>query len=223
MLFRSAEARRPFNLSHDYPLRVALLRIKHDDHWLLLTMHHIVSDGWSLGILARELSHIYEAITTNRPIDLPELPIQYADFAEWQREWLQGEMREDQLAYWLNSLAGAPAELKLHTDHPRPSQPSFHGASHSLTLSQKLSQSLDEISKREGVTIFMTMLAAFQTLLFRYTGQEDIVVGTPIAGRNRYEIEGLIGFFVNTLALRTNVSPGLTFREVLGRDRKSVV
>jgi amino acid adenylation domain-containing protein len=215
-----AEARRPFDLTHDYPLRAALVRIEDDDHRLFLTIHHIVSDGWSMGILTKELSNIYDAIATNQPIELPELPVQYADFAEWQREWLQGEVLEEQLGYWLKSLAGAPAELKLQTDHPRLPHQSFQGASLSLRLSQKLSRSLSELSQREGVTLFMTMLGAFQTLLFRYTGQEDIVVGTPIAGRNRVEIESLIGFFVNTLALRTNVSGNPTFRQLLGRVRE---
>jgi len=215
-----AEAQRPFDLTHDYSLRAVLLRIEDEDHWLLLTMHHIVSDGWSMGLLTRELSIIYQALATNQPIDLPELPVQYADFSEWQREWLQGEILEEQLRYWLDSLAGAPAKLELPTDRPRPAQQSFHGASVSLRLSEKLSESLTEFSRREGVTLFMTTLAAFQTLLFRYTGQTDLVVGSPIAGRNRVEIESLIGFFVNTLALRTNVSDNPTFRQLLGRVKE---
>ncbi len=215
-----AEVRRPFDLSRDYPLRAVLVRLDYDDHWLLLTMHHIVSDGWSLGIFTREFSHIYDALATNEDINLSELPIQYPDFAEWQREWLQGEVLEEHLDYWLKSLAGAPAMLKLPTDHPRPAQQSFKGASVALKLSPQLSQSLVDLSQRQGVTLFMTTLAAFQTLLFRYTGQEDIVIGTPIAGRNREEIEGLIGFFVNTLALRTNVSGNPTFRELLERVKE---
>jgi len=214
------ETRRPFDLSHDHLLRAVLLRIADDEHWLLLTMHHIVSDGWSMGIFTRELSNIYDALVTDREIELEELPVQYPDFAEWQREWLQGEVLEEQLDYWLKSLAGAPAMLRLPTDHPRPAQQSFKGASVSLKLSQKLSQALAEFSQREGVTLFMTTLAAFQTLLFRYTGQEDVVVGTPIAGRNRVEIESLIGFFVNTLALRTNISGAATFRQLLRRVKE---
>ena len=215
-----AEAWSPFDLSRDYPLRATLVRINRDHHWLLLTMHHIASDGWSMGLLSREVSTIYNAITTNQAIELPELPIQYTDFAEWQREWLQGEVFEEQLNYWVKSLADAPPELKLPTDHPRLAQQSFHGASLSLRLSQKLSQAVSEFSQREGVTLFMTMLAAFQILLFRYTGQKDIVVGTPIAGRNRVEIENLIGFFVNTLALRTNFSGNLSCRQLLQRVRE---
>ena len=217
------EARRPFDLSRDHPLRATLVRLNDSEHWLLLTMHHIVSDGWSMGILGRELSTIYEALATNQSINLPELSVQYADFAEWQREWLQGEVLEEQLTYWLDSLEGAPAELELPTDYPRPAQQSFHGASLSLSLSQKLSRSITTLGQREGVTLFMTMLAAFQTLLFRYTGQEDIVVGTPIAGRNRVEIESLIGFFVNTLALRTNVSRNDKFLQVLSRVKEAAL
>jgi aspartate racemase len=213
----TAEARRPFDLNRDYPLRAALVRIEDDDHLLLLTMHHIVSDGWSMGVLTRELSTIYDAIAANQPIELAELPVQYADFAEWQREWLQGEVLEEQLAYWRKSLAGAPAMLNLQTDYPRPAVQSFQGANLSYILSEKLSRSLNEFSQREGATLFMTLVAAFQTLLFRYTREEDIVVGTPIAGRNRVEIENLIGFFVNTLALRTKLSGNPTFRQLLGR------
>jgi hypothetical protein len=183
-----AEGWSPFDLSNDYPLRATLVRLDHDHHWLLLTMHHIAGDAWSLGILSRELSRIYESITTNRPVELPELPVQYADFAEWQREWLQGDVYEEQLKYWMSTLAGAPPELKLPTDRPRLAPQSFEGASVSSKLSPELSESIREFSRREGVTMFMTMLAALQTLLFRYTGQGDIVVGTPIAGRNRVEI-----------------------------------
>ena len=214
------EARRPFDLSRDLLLRAELIRIDDHDHWLVLTMHHIVSDGWSMSIFTRELSNIYDALVMDREIDLPELPVQYPDFADWQREWLQGEVLEEQLGYWLNSLGGAPAMLQLPTDHSRPAEQSFKGASVSLKLSQKLSQALAEFSQREGVTLFMTTLAAFQTLLFRYTGQEDLVVGTPIAGRNRVEIESLIGFFVNTLALRTNVSGTSTFRQLVKRVKE---
>ena len=216
----STEVWRPFDLSRDYPIRAALVRIDHDLHWLLLTMHHIASDGWSMGILRRELSQIYNLIATNQPIELPELPVQYADFAEWQREWLQGEVFEEQLSYWKRNLAEAPPELKLPTDRPRPAYQSFHGASLTRTLSKQLNRSLREFSEREGVTLFMTLVAAFQTLLFRYTGQDDIVVGTPIAGRNRVEIENLIGFFVNTLPLRTNLSGNPTFRQLLDRVKE---
>lgn len=216
----SAEAWYPFDLSRDYPLRATLVRLDHNHHWLSLTLHHIAGDGWSLGLLSKEISTIYEAITTGRPIELPELPIQYADFAEWQREWLQGDVFDEQLNYWMSNLAGAPPELRLPSDRPRPAQQSFRGASVAVKLPQQLSESIRDFSQREGVTVFMTMLAAFQTLLFRYTGQADIVVGTPIAGRNRIELENLIGFFVNTLALRTTFSGNPTFREVLARVKE---
>ena len=215
-----SEAQRAFDLSRDFPLRARLVRLNRDHHWLLLTMHHIVGDGWSMGIFSRELSRIYEAITTDQPVELPELPIQYSDFAEWQREWLQGEVYQEQLNYWLNSLAGAPPELTLPTDRPRPAAQSFRGASISSTLSPQLSKLALDFSHREGVTLFMTMLAAFQTLLSRYTGQEDFVVGTPIAGRNRLEIENLIGFFVNTLPLRADFSGNPSFRELLKRVKE---
>ncbi|HKY27539.1 MAG TPA: amino acid adenylation domain-containing protein [Pyrinomonadaceae bacterium] len=218
-----AEAWRPFDLSRDYPIRAALVRLDHDHHWLLLTLHHIASDGWSLGIMRKELSTIYDAITTNRPIELPELPVQYADFAEWQREWLQGEVFDEQLSYWRSNLAGAPPELQLPVDRPRPAQQSFQGATLSVNLSEELSRSLVEFSQREGVTLFMTLLAAFKTLLYRYSGQQDIVVGTPIAGRNRVDIEGLIGFFVNTLALRTNFSGNPSFRQLLGQVKEATL
>ena len=218
-----AEAWSPFDLSRDYPIRATLVRLDDDHHWLLLTMHHIAGDGWSMGIFSKELSSVYNSITTNRPIELPELPIQYTDFAEWQREWLQGEVFEEQMGYWKKSLAGAPPELKLPTDHPRPAHQSFQGASRSIKLSQNLSQDIAEFSRREGATLFMTMLAAFQSLLFRYTGQKDVVVGTPIAGRNQVEIENLIGFFVNTLALRTNFAGSPTFRQLLQRVKETTL
>ncbi|HET9785803.1 MAG TPA: condensation domain-containing protein, partial [Pyrinomonadaceae bacterium] len=159
-------------------------------------------------------------MTTNRPVELPELPVQYADFAEWQREWLQGDVFDEQLNYWMRNLAGAPPELKFPTDRPRLPQQSFRGGSVSVKLSPELSKAIRDFSQREGVTVFMTMLAAFQTLLFRYTSQADIVVGSPIAGRNRIEIENLIGFFVNTLALRTNFSGNPSFRELVERVKE---
>ena len=218
-----AEAWSPFDLSHDYPIRATLLRLDKEHHWLLLTMHHIAGDGWSMGILRKELSTIYNAITTGAAVDLPELSVQYTDFAEWQHEWLQGDVFEEQLNYWMKSLEGAPAELRVPTDHPRPAHQSFQGASRSIMLSKELSQAVANFSQREGVTLFMTMLAAFQTLLHLQTGQGDVVVGTPIAGRNLVELENLIGFFVNTLALRTNFSGNPTFRQLLGRVKETTL
>ena len=211
------EAQRPFDLARGPLLRASLLRLGDQEHVLLLTMHHIVSDGWSVGVLFRELAALYAAFSQGQPSPLHELSIQYADYALWQREWLQGEEMERQLAYWRRQLAGAPAVLELLTDRPRPAMQSFRGAKQSLVLPKDLTARLKDLSRREGVTLFMTLLAAFQTLLSRYTGQADILVGSPIANRNREEIEGLIGFFVNTLVLRTDLSGDPTFRELLGR------
>ncbi|MBA2448198.1 MAG: amino acid adenylation domain-containing protein [Chloroflexi bacterium] len=212
------EARRPFDLARGPLLRATLLRLGAEEHVLLLTLHHIASDDWSKGVLNRELAALYEAYAVGRPSPLPEPAIQYADFAVWQRERLRGEALEAQLAYWKRQLAGLP-ELDLPAARPRPPVQSFRGDRHSLLLPEALSEALKALSRREGATLFMTLLAAFQTLLARYTGQDDVVVGSPIAGRNRVEIEPLIGFFVNTLVLRTDLSGDPTFRELLARVR----
>ena len=217
------EAQRPFDLSRDLMLRGRLIRLDQEEQVLLLTMHHIISDGWSMGILFKELSALYEAFCTGKPARLPELPVQYADYAEWQREWLQGEVLESQLGYWKQQLEGAPQVLELPTDRPRPALQTYRGGRRSRTLSRELSEELKRLSRSEGVTLFMTLLAAFQTLLYRYTGQEEMLVGTPIAGRSREETEGLIGFFVNTLVLRTDLSGHPTFRELLARVRRMAV
>jgi amino acid adenylation domain-containing protein len=216
------EAARPFDLAQGPVIRAGLLRLSADEHVLLLTTHHIVSDAWSAGILLQEIGELYNSFASRKPSPLSPLPIQYADFAEWQREWLQGEVLEEQLGYWKEQLAGATV-LNLPADRPRTTTPTFRGAYESLALSELLSRELGELSKREGATIFMSLLAAFQTLLWRYTGQEDIVIGSPIAGRNRAEIEGLIGFFVNTLALRTSAAGNPTFRELLGRVKETAL
>ena len=216
-------AREPFDLSQGPLFRVLLLRLDKDDHVLVLSMHHIVSDGWSRGVFYRELSLLYQAYTQGNPSPLSELPIQYSDFAVWQRKWLQGEVLENQLSYWRKQLAGAPEMLKLPTDRPRPAVQSYRGANQSIELSQELTHRLQALSARHGVTLFMTLLAAFQTLLYRYTGQNDIVVGSPIANRNRAEIEGLIGFFVNTLVMRTDLSGNPTFTELLTRVRETAL
>jgi amino acid adenylation domain-containing protein/non-ribosomal peptide synthase protein (TIGR01720 family) len=217
------EARHSFDLARGPLLRMRLLRLGEHEHILLLTMHHIVSDGWSVGLLIRELSALYASFSKGQPPALPELPIQYADYAAWQRRWLQGEALEAQLAYWRKQLDGAPRALELPTDHPRPSVQTFRGASHPLRLSKSLSEELAALSRHEGVTPFMTLLAAFQTLLYRYSGQDDISVGSPIAGRNRAEVEGLLGFFVNTLVLRGRLSGDLSFRELLGQAREATL
>ena len=182
-------------------------------------MHHIVSDGWSTGVLIRELAIIYQAVLAGRASPLPDLPIQYADFAHWQRQWLRGEILETQLDYWKRQLSGA-AQLELSTDHPRRPMQTFRGAHQALVLPGAVTEGLKALSRNEGATIFMSLMAAFKVLLHRYTGQDDIIVGTPIANRNRLEIEGLIGFFVNTLVLRTDLSGNPSFRELLRRVRE---
>jgi amino acid adenylation domain-containing protein len=215
------EVRRPFDLSRGPLVRVNLLRLGEREHVLLLCIHHIVSDGWSSRVLISELVTLYDSFASGRPSPLPELGIQYADFARWQREWLQGDVLQTQIDYWRRQLSGAPAVLELPTDRPRPAVQSFRGARQSLALTKELADALQAMSRREGVTLFMTLLAAFKVLLGRYTGQTDIVVGTPIAGRNQVEIEELIGFFVNTLVLRTDLSGGPSFREVMARVREA--
>jgi amino acid adenylation domain-containing protein len=214
------EAQQPFDLETDPMLRVKLLRLGEQEHVALFTMHHIASDGWSIDVLVRELSALYQAFSTSQPSPLPELPIQYADFAAWQRQWLQGEALEAQLSYWRQHLRGAPPVLELPIDHPRPPVQTFRGASYSFQLSQEECVALKTLSQQEGSTLFMTLLAAFKVLLYRYTGSEDIVVGSPIANRDRAEIEELIGFFVNTLVLRTDLSGNPTFQELLSRVRE---
>ncbi|HEY1235681.1 MAG TPA: amino acid adenylation domain-containing protein, partial [Candidatus Binatia bacterium] len=214
------EARKPFELTRGPLFRATLIDLGSNEHMLLLTMHHIVSDGWSMGVLHRELSELYRAFTQGKSSPLGELPIQYADYAIWQREWLRGGELERQLSYWKKQLEGAPALLNFPTDRPRPAVQSFRGASQTITLTKELSEQLKALSRKQGVTLFMTLLAAFQTLLYRYTGQEDIVVGSPIANRTRSEIEGLIGFFVNTLVLRGRFGSNPTFRELLAETRR---
>lgn len=186
----------------------------------MLTFHHIIFDGWSFGVVQKEVAALYKAFSSGEPSPLPDLPIQYADYAVWQRQWLQGEVLESQLSYWKRHLAGAPAVLELPTDRPRPAVQTFAGRVLTFTLPKALLASLRSLSRREGVTLFMTLLAAFKVLLSRHTGQQDIVVGSPIANRTRVEVEGLIGFFVNTLVLRTDLSRSPTFREVLKRVRE---
>ena len=214
-----AEAQLPLDLSNGPLLRAGVLRLGEEDHVLLLTMHHIVSDGWSMSVLLRELTTLYEAFLDDRDSPLPELPIQYADFAAWQREWLSGEILEAQLEFWKKKLAGVSV-LELPADRPRPPVQSFSGAHERLALSAELTEAVRALSLREGATLFMTLLAAFKVLLHCYTRQYDIAVGTPVANRNREAIEGLIGFFVNTLVLRTDLSGEMSFSELLGAVRE---
>jgi acyl carrier protein len=214
------EAKRPFDLTRDPVMRVTLLRLSDQEHVMLFTMHHIVSDGWSVSILFNEIRELYTAFLSGNPSPLAELAIQYADFAHWQREWMQGEVLEKQLSYWKQQLKGRLAVLELPTDRPRPAEQTYRGGAQYLEVKEELAVELKRLSRQEGVTLFMTLLAGFKTLLYRYSGQEDIIVGSNIANRNRSEIGELIGYFVNTLVLRTDLSGDPTFRELLGRVRE---
>ncbi len=211
------EAQCPLDLTQGPLMRASLLKLDGEEHILLLTVHHIAYDGWSTGVIIQELGAFYDAFSHGRPSLLPELPIQYADYAHWQRQWLQGEVLDSQMAYWKQQLDHLAPTLELPIDRPRPSVQSYRGAHYSFELSRNLYEKLLALSRQENVTLFMTLLAAFQTLLYRYTGHEDISVGTPIANRTRLEIEGLIGFFVNTLVMRVDLGGKLGFRELLKR------
>ncbi|HEX8352075.1 MAG TPA: condensation domain-containing protein, partial [Pyrinomonadaceae bacterium] len=215
------EARLPFDLAAGPLLRARLLRLSAEEHVALFTLHHIVSDAWSKDILIREVSAVYGAYSRGEESPLAELPIQYADYAAWQREWLRGETLEGQLSYWRGQLAGAPPVLELPTDRPRTPATSHRGDRHRFALPEGLTRALEELSRREGATPFMTLLAAFHVLLSRYSGQTDVVVGTSTAGRGRLETEPLIGFFVNTLALRTRMDDDPTFAELVRRVRET--
>lgn len=214
------EALAPFDLARGPLLRATLLRLEEGEHILLLTMHHIISDGWSLGIVAREFASFYNAFLADGACLFSGRAVQYADFAIWQRKWLQGEVANSQLAYWKQQLGSELTWLELPTDYSRPPIQTYNGASRTITLSKALSDALRSLSRQEGTTLFMTLLAAFKTLLYRYTGHTDVSVGSPIAGRNMAEIEEVIGFFVNTLVLRTDLSGEPGFRELLRRVRE---
>ncbi|NDC22381.1 amino acid adenylation domain-containing protein, partial [bacterium] len=213
--FASQEANKPFNLSSGPLIRLKLLHLSSQEHILLITMHHIISDGWSMGIFFKELSELYNAYQENRKPNLSPLPIQYADFALWQRQWLQGDVLEAQLSYWKHQLTDIPDLLEFPTDKPRPKELTYQGATYHYVLSKEIKDQLNQLSQQQGTSLFMTLLAIFQVLLYRYTGQKDIVVGSPIANRHYQEIEGLIGFFVNTLALKTSFGENESFLEVL--------
>jgi amino acid adenylation domain-containing protein len=217
------EARWPFDLARGPLLRVTLMKLAPQEHVILLVMHHIVSDGWSMGVFYRELTALYQGFATGRPAPLPAVPVQYADYAVWQRDRLRGETLEKQLAYWKERLAGAPAALELPTDRPRPPVQTVRGATEPLLISKDLLSRVKALCQGTGSTPFMVLLAAFQAVLFRYSGQEDLCVGTPIAGRTRPELEGLIGFFVNTLVLRADLSGNPTFLELLARVRETAL
>jgi len=219
----SQEARRPFDLTRDALFRVTLLRLGPDDHVCLVVLHHIISDGWSGALLLRELSTLYDGFLRGEAPSLPELPLQYADFAVWQRRWLTGAVLDGQLAYWKARLAGPTPVLELPTDRPRPREQSFRGAHLSCGLSRECGDALEQLGRREGATLFMTLLAAFHVLLHRYTGQDDQLVGSFVANRNRVEIESLIGCFANTLVLRNDVSGDPTFLDLLARVRETTL
>jgi acyl carrier protein len=213
------EANEPFDLASGPLLRLKLLLLGPEEHVLLFTIHHIVFDGWSQALFFRELETLYESFISGKEVPLSTIPFQYADFAYWQRKWLQGKVLENQLTYWKQKLEGAPSVLRLPTDHTRPPTQTYLGANEILKLPDSLTHALKLFSQTEGVTVFVAALAAFKTLIYRYTGQTDIVIGTPIAGRNRSELEELIGFFVNNLPLRTDLSGNPTFRELMHRVR----
>jgi amino acid adenylation domain-containing protein len=214
------ERQRPFDLEKGPLVRATLLRLAAEDHALLLSIHHIACDGWSFAIVKRELASLYSALSQGQPPPVAELGVQYADYALWQRQWLQGEVLQNQQRYWREHLLGAPPQLELPTDRLRPAVESYKGAIVRTSLSHELSDRLNALGRANGATLFMVMLAAYQLLLSRWSGQKDIVVGTPIAGRSRRELDGLIGFFVNTLALRAEVCGERAFREHLVRVRE---
>ncbi|HEX9938000.1 MAG TPA: condensation domain-containing protein, partial [Longimicrobium sp.] len=211
------EAAAPFDLARGPLIRGRLVRMADDDHVLLITMHHIVSDGWSKGVFTRELSALYAAFRAGEPDRLPALPIQYADYAAWQRRWMEGEALRAQAEYWQETLAGAPELLELPADHARPARQEFSGGLVHLGVDQGVTAGLKALSRRHGTTLFMTLLAGWATVLSRLSGHDDVVIGTPSANRGRKEIEGLIGFFVNTLALRVDLSGSPSVADALAR------
>ncbi|MBW4611874.1 MAG: amino acid adenylation domain-containing protein [Desmonostoc vinosum HA7617-LM4] len=216
-------ASQPFDLSYQLLLRAKLLRFSQTEYQLLVSLHHIIADGWSVGILIKELAIVYEALATGKSSVLPQLPIQYTDFVYWQRQWLQSENIKPQLAYWKQQLGGNLPVLNLPSDYPRQPIQTFKGARAKLILSPTLSAELKQLSHQQGATLFMTLLAAFKTLLYRYTGQTDILVGSPIASRNRTEINTLIGCFVNVLVLRSDLDGEPSFRELLLRVKSTAL
>ena len=218
-----SEAKRPFNLSRDLMVRTTLIRMDEEEWIFLVLMHHVASDDWSWRVFCNEVGSTYEAFFSGRKAELPQPAIQYADFSEWQKEFWRGETLEKHLAYWRKQLDGAPPVLELPTDHPRPVSQTFRGACEWMKFSPALSEKLNALSQREGFTPFMILLAAFQTLLHRYTGQEDIVVGSPVAGRTRAVLERVIGVFVNMLVLRTQLEGNPTFTKLLRRTQTTVL
>jgi amino acid adenylation domain-containing protein len=214
------EAQQSFSLDTDSLLRTKLLRLGQQSHVFILTIHHIISDGWSIGLFVQELAALYESFLTKATYPLVDLPIQYADFAEWHRHWLQGDRLKQQLDYWKQQLAGVPPVLQMPTDHQRPSVQTFRGNIEKFYIDRELTQQLKQICQTTGTTLFMVLLTAFSILLHRYSGQDDIVIGSPIANRNRVEIEKLIGFFANTIALRVQISGNSTYLDLLDQVKE---
>src|SRR5450755_3228044 len=220
----SAHARQPFDLGNAPLLRAQLLKLSPEEHVLLLNVHHIAFDWWSFGVFEKELAALYDAFSGGaKDVPLPDLPVQYVDFTAWQQEQLQDEVLQQQLDYWQDKLSGELSPLELPSDHPRPAIQTYRGSIVVSALSRKLTDAIKALSHREGVTLFATLLAAFKALLQRYTGEEDILVGVPIAGRNRPEAEELIGFFVNTLVMRTDLSGDPSFRQLLRRVHETAL
>jgi amino acid adenylation domain-containing protein len=213
----------PFDLSADMPIKAALLKIKAGDYALVVNIHHIVLDGWSKGIMLQELTDLYEAFSQGKPSPLPGLPVQYSDYVHWHHEWIQGKRFASQLAYWKEQLKGAPPVLPLPTDHPRSDFSTGKGSLEPCSFSRRKYQALKDLAQQQEVTLFMVLLAAYNTLLYRYSAREDILIGTPIAGRNRVELENLIGLFLNTLVMRTDLSGGPTFKTLLKRVRATAL
>ncbi|MCT4567628.1 condensation domain-containing protein, partial [Bacillus thuringiensis] len=217
------EAQEPFDLMNGPLIRNQLVQLEKDEWLLLCTMHHIISDAWSIGIFMNEFLAFYEEETGGNPAKLSSLSIQYADFAKWQKGWLQGDVLNRQLTYWQEELSGELPILQLPVDRPRPVKQTYSGAAHHVIFPYKLLSQLKDISRQEGSTLFMTLMAAYQSFLARYTGQKDILVGSPIANRNHKGVEGLIGFFVNTLVYRSDLSGTPTFREILNQTKKKAL
>ncbi|WP_223752271.1 condensation domain-containing protein, partial [Myxococcus sp. XM-1-1-1] len=213
------EAQHSFNLAQGPLVHATLVRMSDEEYLLLVTAHHIISDGWSISVIAREIAAFYRQFSSGEAAQLAPLPIQYADFSVWQRQWLHGDVLASEIDWWRKQLAGASTSLELPTDRPRPAIQTYGGAVVPVALSKHLSTQVKELAQREGATPFMVLLASFQLLLSRYSGQDDVSVGSPVANRNRSETEGLIGFFVNTLVFRSRLDGRQSFRELLGQVR----
>jgi hypothetical protein len=219
----SEDAQKPFDLERPPLFRLRLVHLSPEKHVLILVMHHIITDGWSMGIVFKEIAHNYAQLVAGKQPQATELPLQYADFACWQQQALTDEMLQEDVKYWREHLRGSPVLLELPSDRPRPTIQSHHGAIESFTIGEALTRQIKEMCAGEGVTLYMGLLAGFQALLWRYTGSSDIPVGTPVAGRNDSDLFGLIGCFVNTLVMRGDLSGNPSFRELLQRTRAAAL